>query len=357
MATRWLIDLDNGNFVFDGPTSRWSIRSRAQINENGDTDYLEHLIVVEGELVGAGPDPAADCTSKFQTLRDYLLYRGTPIVLKLELDGNAEYTFSPVDCVGGPKAREVIQIPVGADHATHVRFTATFWAKQLVSRGGGNNGAIDLFREVQEVSYDGRVQTKRWHARCRAITLSKAKALVLRFKPKVAPLTEDLTERIDLNEFEAVWTWERSRQSDVVAFSETLEVTVAGFPWIPDPVVGTDASANPFLHKGRKRAGTVRITMTLEGTDPAKLSPPSPHLTDGPGTRRDVTQERDQPPVLVDAVKGIYRAVYQEYWLILSTTFPTLNHSSHIKPFPDTPAPNGPIGGSQGAKIALGAGG
>lgn len=357
MATRWLIDLDNGNFVFDGPTSRWSIRSRAQINENGDTDYLEHLIVVEGELVGDAPDAAASCTAKFQTLRDYLLYRGTPIILKLELDGNAEYTFSPVDCVGSPKCREVIQLPVGADHATHVRFTATFWCKQLVARGGGNDGALDLFREVEEVSYDGKVQTKRWHARCRSTTLARAKALVLRFKPKVAPLTEDLTERIDLNEFEAIWTWERSKQSDVVAFSETVEVTVKGFPWFPDPVVGSGTGNDPFLHKGRKRAGTVRITMTLEGTDPAKLAAPIPHLTDKPGSRRDVTQERNQPPVIVDAVKGLWRAVFQEYWIITSDGFPQLNHGAHIKPFPDTPAPNGPIGGSQGAKIALGASG
>jgi hypothetical protein len=173
----------------------------------------------------------------------------------------------------------------------------------------------------------------------------------------VAPLTEDLTERIDLNEFEAIWTWERAKQGDVVAFSETVEATIGAFPWIPDPVVGTGADADPFLHKGRKRSGFVRITMTLEGTDASKLIAPTPHLTDKAGQRRDQTQERIQPPVLVDAVKGIYRAIFQEFWHINSGMVPMLNHGAHIQPFPGTPAPNGPIGGSQSAKIALSGGG
>lgn len=358
MAQRWLIKVNNGGFVFDGPTSRWSIRTRAQINDNGETDYFEHLVVVEGEIVPdpgmASADVAKNVTDKFKALRSYLMAT-VPLALQLELDGNVEYSFSPVDSIGGPKAREIVQLPVGADHATHVRFTATFFIKQLARLSGGNAGAVDLFREVREVSYKGEVQQKIWHARCRAQTLSQAKAIVMRFRPTAAPLTEDLSERIDLNEFEAIWTWDKTAQG-ISQFSEVIDGGDAGFPWIEDPIVGT-GDEGPVFHKARRRAGTLRITMTLRGDDPTKLARPALHLTEGSGIHRDVTQERNQPPVLEDAMKGIWRAVWQEYWIYRNAKLPPLNHVGHANPIPAPPVPNGPIGGSQSAKIALQAGG
>lgn len=353
----WVIRLNQGNFDFDANTTRWSLRDRVEIAEDGSTDYLETVLAIEGEILPDAGTPQADVaenvTEKFKEMRDYLL-SDTPVRIQLILDGTVEYDFQPGSQIGTPKCRDLSQIPTGADHATHVRFNAAFYMKSPKNGFSGGVSVSDFKREVTEESKDGQVVKKTWHAIAKGTSLAAAKAKVMSFKPKVKPLTQTVTERIDINEFEATWVWERGQQQNkVTIFRETYAWRPFGGGWLPDPLVGKDTVA--FMHKRRNTPGEVRVRIEVEGSDRTEVGtrPPLHFSEDKSVFFRDETQEQNTlPPICIDRVKGIYFAAFEEFWYVNAGITPQPNHSGHDQPFPIQPAPNGAIGGSQGGSIA-----
>lgn len=354
----WSVNLNNGNFIFDTPTTRWSLRDRFEIKDDGSTDFQETALVVRSVILPdagtASADVAKNVTDKFITLRDFLKQE-SPLRIQLILDGVTKYDFIPGSQLGTPKCRDISQVDENAVNATHVKFEASFYMKTPKSGGGGGGSIIaEFLREVTEESTDGNVTKKAWHASARGFGLQTAKAKVMSFKPKgVKPLTQKLTERIGSNEFEASWTWERGANQKVSSFRETLQFTPGGAPWFEDPVIGK--KSGPFFHEGRNRSGTMKITMEQEGTDLTSVNQaPAEHFKKAGGYRRDRTKESAQTPaVLIDPAKGIYRAVFEEYWFIpFDVLSPQPGHGAHNIPFPAQNAPNGAIGGSQGGQIA-----
>jgi hypothetical protein len=339
--------INNGEFTFDR-TTRFSLRDRAEIKQDNSTEFFESLLELEGELIGVGADPAADVTTRFKAIRA-LLFRETPLKIEIKRGSVSEYTFDPANFVGTPKMRELVQVPTdGADHASHIRFQVSFYIRKPSLNNGNQQQALtNLVRSVTTVSEDDKLIRKIWRAKATAKTLAAAKALVLSFKPRgYKGLVSELTEDIDTNTYEGVWTWEKNNNAALFTFSEDVLIQPSGHPWIESPVVGEGNP--PAFHKGRFRAGSITITRTLETEDPnIILQEPPPHLTDSGSAWRDRTKEPPyHPPVLVDPVKGRWVATFNEFYWFTSKKPPTLNHSGHDTPFKEPAPGNGRIGGA-----------
>jgi hypothetical protein len=343
----WTTVINNGEYTFER-TTRFSIRDRAEIKQDNTTEFFESILELEGEIIGSGADPAADATAKFKTLRA-LMFRETPVRIEIKLGSSVEYSFDPANSVGTPKMRELVQIPTdGADHASHIRYQASFYVrKPSLNNGNQQQPLTNLERSITTVSEDDKVVRRVWRARATAKTLAAAKALVMGFRPRnLKGLVAELTENIDTNTFEAVWTWEKNNNTSLFTFSEDVEIKHSGHPWIEDPVVGEGNP--PAFHKGRFRAGSIRIVRTLETEDPAIiLQEPPPHLSDSASAWRDRTQESpSHPPVLVDPVKGRWVATFYEFYWFTSKKPPTLSHTGHDTPFKEPAASNSSMGGA-----------
>jgi hypothetical protein len=342
MAT-WVIDVNNGEYQFP-VASRWAISDRAELKENGETDYIETVLNVEVELVPSvgSADPAEEVTTAFQLLRSVMIDDTAPKRIRLMKDAVVEYDFQPSEGIGTPKCRDLVQITTGGDHATHVRAQLSIYHK----REGSAGGVFDLSREVSEEAYGGLLIRKRWYVRARAKTIEKARAACVKYKPSPKPLYEMARELIEQNGYEIEWIWERAADlKNGTVVQETVEFLPAGQGLTPDPVVG----ATPFYHRRRSSAGYVRVSVTVQSQSRDAVIAPTPHLADSDTVKRDRTQETGGHPVIcVDRVKGIFQAVFVEFYWVSNNTFPQLNHSSHARAYPNPVIPNGPIGGTAG---------
>ncbi len=341
----WVIELNGGQFTFNAPSTRFSQRTRQEILPSGLTDYREELLIVEGEIIGVGATDAqiaADVEDKWAQLRS-ICFNPNPLTISAKLDGVEKHRYDSANGLGTPKCRELVNVPSGADHASHLKFTATFWQK-TPGRGGSQANVTELVRESGETYENGKLQSKYWAARAKAKTFSQAKALVLSYKPSKKPLTEEYVERIDQNEFQAKWTWNVSADESVFTFRETVDFTPSDRPLIPAPLIGT----TPFYHKGRLRPGELRVTMEEESTDPSKFFEPAEHVKTGKDFRRDRTKESGTNlGSIFDSKKGVWVKRFVEFYYCDST--PTqLNHADHENLFPADSPGNGSIGGSQG---------
>lgn len=343
---QWTIELNDGAYVFP-VTTRRTIRDRQEIRPDGTTDYREALIAVEGLLT---PDPgtpndqiAENVTDKFIELRE-ILFSPSPLIVELKLDGVTKHRFDPADGLGTPKCRELVELPEGAVEVTSVRFNCTFWMK-TPTRESPNDQLTDLRRDIEEI-YDanGLIQQKTWKATATGTTLNAAKARVLSFKPKIKPLAEQYVESPDELRFTATWTWRVGIDDSITTYTESVLFESGG----ASPVAVKRIGKEPALFSGRLSPGRLIVTIEVEGTDPAKIVEPTAHLTPSQTTIRATDQERPEPLRLARRAEGIYRAVFQEVWIVLGATAPTLDHSDHADPFKHATIPNGPIGGSQG---------
>ena len=345
------VRIDGGAYTFP-LTTRHTIHDRVQGENDGETSYIETVIGLEVKLVGTGADPALSCVTQLEALRTVML-DPAPRLVEILLDGvpvEGE-TFDPNDGIGGPKCREINEIPTnGADRATQITVQLSIYFKRPIS----DPDVTDLKREVEEFVEDGTLVRKIWRATCTGRTLAKAKAKVLSFRPSgVSPLKEHALEQIDDLTWSCEWTFEpgSKKTAGIFEWSEEVSFTRGGNPWIPDPVVG----AFPFMHEGRARVGFVRITIRATAETQAALVAPGPHLTeDGKLIFRDPTQESAAHPPLYDRVRNLWRAAWDEFYWLRNDTTPILKHGDHATPFGGTQIPNGPIGGTSGGLLKIG---
>lgn len=336
MPPRWTIDIDNGKYVFES-TTRWSIRRVANLNENGVTESFETIIAIEGTLVGEAPDPAVSSTQKHIDLEKQVL-RLAPFRLQLKLDGTTKFDFKPESSLGTPKIREIVELPHGASHATHVKYALTIYVKTTVSA----DNVFEFEIESDATYYNDRLLQQVWRASAKGLTLEHAKAFVLGFKPAgVKPLLESHHQSLRVNRYAAQWIYDKTKGDGVTRISEQVTITPAGHPAKPDRRVGKNAK--PAVFRGRFQEGTVQIVFEIEATDPALIQAPAAHFGqngDGGDLVRDVTREPRMDPSLFDSARGLYVARFTEFWFLLGPGKPQPVHADdHDKPFPERSLP------------------
>ena len=330
------VKINNGQYTFD-ETTRWYTHDRAEILENGATAFYEQMLQIDGELIGAAPDPATDVQAKFRALKT-ILFLPAPIKIEIiNLDtGKTEVTYLPANYIATPKMRELVQVPTdGADQASHIKYHASFYIKKP-SLGDQQKDTAKLNRSVEEISLDGNLQKKIWRASATMATLQASEAAVLSFAPTgLTNLTTDFTTDYDTNTFTAVWTWEKTSDEDAFTFSCEVTFTKSGHGWNEAPVIGT--GKKPNFHRNRYRAGTITVRYKAQALLLAKIvGEPVPHFTESDELFRDKTKEPPAQRPKLDPITGIYTVEHTEYWYFTAEITPYPNHSSHAAAFPKT---------------------
>jgi hypothetical protein len=336
MAQRWTVTY--GTFTFEVAT-RFSLRSVCNFSEDGKVESIETLVALEGTLVGAAPDPAASATDKHIAIRD-LIKVTSPLRLTLKLDNITKYDFKPDEAVGTPRLREIAEIPEGASHGTHVKYALTFYIKETARDKKAElilleSSAVFYKSQGPEGNIKERLLQQTWHAKAKGRTLKDAKDLVMEFKPKdIAPLLEQYHQSPKTFDFEATWTYDKTKGKGITFTTEHVRIDNSGHPIIPQFRTGNNAK--PALHKARFRPGEVTLTFMIEATDPGLIERPDAHFAESGELIRDRTKEPIEDPAIFDSVRGMYRATYTEFWLYLGTTRPEPEHKAdHEKPFPE----------------------
>lgn len=328
----WTIVINSGLYTFD-LTTKFNLRTLSNLTDT-ETDSLETLIHLQGVLVGEPPNVPRSATEQFQEIRA-IQQSGEPIRVELKLDGVTEYLFDPAASTNGPKIRELVEIPDGANHATHVKFEMSIYVKKAPDN---DDDATDIIRNVESEWYNNRLVRVTWTASAKARSLAAARANVQRFKPRIRPLLEQYFQRTRSGEYEARWTWDKAKNSGIILTKESCVVTNSGHPWVVDPRVGKQTA--PAFHKARWRPGTWIFTLEVHATDPNLIARPTPHFKESALDHRDRTLETESDLELIDEIRGIWRKTYVEHWYFSDPGRATPNHSTHGDPFPEVSMPS-----------------
>ncbi len=335
MADVWQMVLNSGEYTFD-LTTRWSLRTRAEFSDSGTLDFLETLIAVEGVLVGTGSSPATTVTTKFQALLD-MIEKAAPIRVELKLNGTTKYDFQPGASIGSPRIREVVEIPEGSSHATHIRFQMAIFIKTPAA-GSAQNQLTEFEATSEAEYYNNRLIRQTWTTRVRARTLALAKASANATKPSgVKPLIEIYQQNARTNEWISSWIWDKAKGEGIVTVVETVSLRSAGHPWGFESRVGKDIP--PAWFQRRYRPGRLVVTLEVEATALDLIQRPTSHLKESATDRRDLT-EPEESEVFFDAKRGLYRKVFVEVWNLDEPGRPELTHGDgHDQPFPERSLP------------------
>jgi hypothetical protein len=310
MADSWQISLNGGQYVFDVPT-RFSIRTRREQKPDGTFSFFETVIGLEGVIraPAGSTTPALDVTTKFKALLA-MQAQLLPVRVDLILNGTTQYSWSPTAAYGSPFIREIVEIPGGSTHATHIRFSCNIYVKTVAANGTVFN------LDFSATYYNNLLQTWKVHCKVGGINLAAAVALMKSFKPTgLKPLMEAYIERVDLLEVEGTWSYERSKSGGLLHVEMRQEVLPSGSPIRPDPRVGTNASPAWFI--GRFMPAEVAFTYTMAASDKTLIEEPTEEFDRGQFYKRDVRRERAASvPCIFDPVKGLWRATFVHFWWV-----------------------------------------
>jgi len=325
MAARWTIEIEQSSGTKTLESNHmFNIRMNRQVTAAGVVEYTDVYLELRAQVVKSPPSAVADELKVMQELARLQLQ---PATFRFKLDGVEKFVWTPSSSVAGPT---ILNFETEeADGNAGARWV--YRMDIFVRLAGGNfAGLHDLRTELTTTTDEsGKVTLKIWRAVGKASTISKARAGVMRFKPKGAVRQVEQISFDPDPTFAATWSWEPTHRS---AVTEDFLIVGGKDWWEISPQAGE--RVKPILHLARRDAQIIRVDGIKRGLKTENITAPAPHWKETKDiTRQEGLEPKGQFPLVMseeDARLGIVGLKFCEIYINTGKNLPAPNHSDHV---------------------------
>lgn len=324
MAARWTIEIEQASGTKTLESNHmFGIRMNRSVSAAGVVQYTDVYLEIRAQVVKATPSEVAD---EFKVMYELARLQFLPATFRFKLDGVEKFAWSPATSVAGPTILNFE--PEEADGNAGSRW---LYRMDIMVRlaGGEFAGLHDLRTELTTTTDEnGQITMKVWRAVGKASSISKARAGVMRFKPKGAIREVQQVSFEPEPTFAATWSWEPAHRS---AVTEDLLIVGGKDWWEISPQAGE--RVKPVLHLARKDAQIIRLDGIKRGLKSEGITAPKPHWKESKEiTRQFGLEPQGQFPLIMseeDARLGIESLKFCEIYVNTGKTLAAPDHSDH----------------------------
>tara|TARA_Y100000310_G_scaffold286884_1_gene311410 strand:+ start:227 stop:1279 length:1053 start_codon:yes stop_codon:yes gene_type:complete len=327
----WTIEIAGVTPLTIDENAKFNLRTQALYNEAGKKEFIETFIEVEVDIVDSTPSDIADSLA---TVRNQVSALHFPRNVTLKLNGTTKFEFLTASCVASPRIELHETIDEEGNGDSHWRYKLGIYVKQGGNAGGGVENVFELQTSIKTIKDQGKITRKIWMASCKAKTLQEAQSFVNSVKPSKFD-HEEIERFFQDQRVTGSWVWEARQEEGYTIIEGPMEISGRGQHYVTTPRVGlSSGSLKPIIHEGRYQETRIRIRGVVRGDNRSAVmgAVPGPHFTESDEMVRlrgeEMTMGGDDA-VLVDPVKGIYEAHYDEVWLSVAYGVPSPNHGTH----------------------------